>query len=138
MNSFIRRDVIFFAISGVIGYVVDTSFTLLFDIWIDNLLISRVPGFLVAATATWVFNRLVTFQDRKSNKPLIKEYVNYLSLMVGGGVVNYTISFIAMQLLSTVPYGVFICIGLGALAGMAVNYTSSRKVIFNSLKDDAK
>ena len=138
MNSFIRRDVIFFAISGVIGYVVDTSFTLLFDIWIDNLLISRVPGFLVAATATWVFNRLVTFQDRKSNKPLIKEYVNYLSLMVGGGVVNYTIYLIAMQLLSTVPYGVFICIGLGALAGMAVNYTSSRKVIFNSLKDDAK
>jgi len=125
------REIFFFGIAGVIGYFVDVVITMLFEPLIGPYL-ARLPGLVAAATSTWLINRTFTFRARKSRHASIwKEYLHYLSLMAAGAIISYSVYAIAVTLLSSGPFRLIIAIAVGSLAGMVVNYLSSRRFVYN-------
>ena len=57
--------------------------------------------------------------------------------MVFGLVVNYIAYAISITFLKEVKYAVLICVAIGSLAGMVVNYTVSKRYIFNKTLSDS-
>lgn len=130
MNSRLK-EVLLFGATGVVGYLVDVSMTLLLEPTL-GVYIARIPAFLLAATTTWVVNRSVTFRTRQPRYSLLREYLHYLTIMLGGLALNYIVYAIAVTLLPDEPYQLFLAVAIGSLAGMAVNYSLSRKHIYSN------
>ena len=131
----IVRQLFLFGISGVAGYLADSSITFFLKP-VLGLYASRIPAFAIAATVTWLINRNITFRDKKSrHDKLWKEYTHYLSLMMLGAVVNYVVYAVSITFLKDLNYAVFICVGIGSLVGMIVNYLTSNRFIYNQTRD---
>lgn len=120
---------LFFAIAGVIGYLVDLSVTLIAAPLI-GLYFARIPAFLCAATTTWLINRSITFKDKQTHTSLLKEWTHYMSLMLGGLIVNYGVYAITVHLLPNSPISVAVAIAIGSAAGMIVNFFGSSKLLY--------
>ncbi len=125
------RQLLLFGVAGVVGYVVDASITVLLEPHIGAY-VARIPAFLMAATSTWMINRTFTFGAGSSRHTRIwKEYAHYLSIMTVGLAVNYISYAIAVSVLEPKPSNLLICVGIGSLAGMGVNFVLSKRYIFN-------
>lgn len=125
------KETLLFAVAGLLGYMVDVLVTIMLNELV-NPYIARIPGFVAAATATWLFNRNYTFGVNKSKyASLWKEYLHYVGLMTIGLMVNYGIYVLAVTMLPTSIYKIPLSVALGSLAGMTVNYINSKKYIFN-------
>jgi putative flippase GtrA len=125
------KELFLFAISGFIGFMVDVLVTYFAALILGEYL-GRIPGFVLAATATWLFNRSITFSLRISKySALHKEYLHYVSLMVFGLTANYFVYLLALTVLPNNKFSIFISIALGSIIGMFVNYYNSKKYIFN-------
>lgn len=123
------RSLLWFGIAGILGLAVDIG-VLTASRGALGVYGARVLSFLAAATATWIVNRLVTFSDRNSGLNVWQEYVRYLGLMLGGGIVNFaTYSFLAWKFVQT-PFwlGIYVC--MGSLIGMAVNYLGASRWLY--------
>lgn len=121
-----------FGAAGIVGYLVDVSLTSLFEP-IVGVYFARIPAFISAATATWVINRSFTFSARKPHhKSLKSEYLHYLSLMVGGALVNYMVYVVTVTYLRGSSFDIYIAVALGSLAGMMLNYLTSRRYIYKA------
>lgn len=130
----IIKELFFFGISGVVGYFVDVFFTSLFSKTL-GVYFGRIPGFIMATIATWLINRQLTFKNYSSSHDKIwQEYLHYLSLMIAGAVVNYTFYSISITYLKNISHRFYICIAIGSIAGMGVNYISSKKFLFKNKK----
>ena len=127
----LRRTVIPFVLVGVIGFIVDAG-TLHIIVALSGLppLAARFFSFLLAAYTTWRLNRGFTFSDRSVGQGSLGEWLRYLSASSVGAAVNYGVFaalVITLPLLANVQtYGV----ALGSLAGMAVNFSLYRLVVF--------
>lgn len=90
INKETALRIIKFGFIGVIGFCVDSG-VLLLGTKILNLdpYSARIISYLVAATTTWLGNRLLTFADRPKT-PLAKQWLLFLSLNAVGFAVNYT------------------------------------------------
>lgn len=119
-----------FCIGGVIGFVVDAGvLRLLISAFAANAYIARVFSFLCAATATWLFNRHQTFRGVR-RYGLLGEWARYLAAMTGGFVVNYgtyALLYTFVELVRTYPE---LGVAAGSVAGLVVNYASSRWWIY--------
>lgn len=125
------RELFFFGLSGVVGYLFDATITTVLKPHL-GVYLARIPAFMVAATATWLINRNLTFGKGSSrHESLAKEYLHYLSLMVFGMIVNYAAYAISITFLSDLSHAVLVCVAIGSLAGMIVNFFTSKKFIFN-------
>lgn len=128
------KEFIVFGIAGVFGYGVDVICTLL----LSNIVgpyIARIPAFIGAATATWIINRNITFNKiNRVHDNLLKEYTHYVTLMLLGLIVNYTVYVITISMLGDGTYTIALSVALGSLAGMFVNYFNSKKYIFGNKK----
>jgi putative flippase GtrA len=125
------REIVFFGIAGTVGFFIDVAVTVLFEPLIGDYL-ARIPGLVAAATSTWLINRSLTFKTRKSRHTSVwKEYLHYLSLMFAGAVISYGVYAVIVTLVSYSPFRILIAIALGSLAGMVVNYLSSRRFVYN-------
>lgn len=128
------KEILLFCLSGLIGYFFDVFVTLLTQP-IFGVYLSRVPAFLVAATVTWALNRNVTFRERRSvHKRLVNELAHYYSLMLGGLIVNFLTYSFVITFLDKSTVSIFFAVGVGSIAGLIVNYTSSRRYIFSNPK----
>lgn len=128
------KEFVLFAAAGVLGYLADVFTTVILEPYL-GVYLARFPAFFAAATVTWVFNRSITFNGRQSvHQSIFKEYIHYLSLMVVGLVVNYVVYAISITIFKNIPYAIYLCVALGSLAGMLVNFIMSRKFIFKSSK----
>jgi len=131
-----KRELLLFAVAGVLGYVVDVGITTLLHPFMGPYL-ARIPAFIGAATATWVFNRTLTFVAAdKIHKSLLKEYFHYLSLMLLGLVVNYIVYAASITLIGSSNYSIFICVALGSLAGMVVNFINAKRYLYRNKSID--
>ncbi|GAB2178137.1 GtrA family protein [Dongia sp. agr-C8] len=120
-----------FGIVGGIGFLVDTGVLYLMLAWSLDPYSGRVFSFLAAATATWILNRSFTFRrDSPSGKHPAGEWLAYLGLMVIGGLVNYGIYAAAVALSEPVHRQPVIGVALGAIAGMAINFWTSKTMVF--------
>lgn len=123
-----------FAVSGVLGLVVDTA--VLYGLMALGLgfEVARVLSFLAAATFTWAFNRRLTFDAAARRPPNWREWLHYLAAMAVGGVVNYCVSLGAYHLSDVVRAHPVLALALGAAAGMVLNFLSARHLVFRASK----
>lgn len=123
------RQFVLFCISGVIGFLVDAGVVQ----WLvvgagQDPYLSRVVSFLCAMTATWLFNRRYTFTPR--SEPLWREWLRYFVAMLGGFAVNYAVYAGLVFAIPLVRAWPVLGVAAGSLAGLVVNYVSSRWWVF--------
>lgn len=119
-----------FCIGGVIGFVVDAGvLRFLIAAFGMNAYLARVFSFLCAATATWLFNRHQTFRGVR-RYGLLGEWARYLFAMTGGFVVNYGTYALLYYFFDVVRVYPELGVAAGSVAGLVVNYASSRWWIY--------
>ncbi len=119
-----------FGIVGVVGFGFDVgAFHLALDIFHFGRYFSALFSFPVAASVTWIGNRLFTFRGEHKGHPGA-QWARFLAVSAGGLVLNRgTFSLLTATVPLVYAYPV---LGLlaGTGAGMFFNFFLSRKVVF--------
>lgn len=123
------REILLFGLAGGIGFLVDAGVLYLLKgaLW---LYAARVVSFLAAAFTTWLVNRNLAFQARKSGVPLHKEFSAYLALMTSGGFVNYALYVWLVTSSNLAAQHPVIGVAVGSLGGMLVNFLTARFLLY--------
>jgi putative flippase GtrA len=130
-----RKEILFFAISGVIGFVVDAGIVqFLVREWQVNPYEARLVSFLCAATTTWAFNRKITFAGRGSGGSRRRQLIRYIAAMAGGFALNYGAYAAGVASFAVVREWPAIGVAAGSIAGAIVNFLSSKYWIFRAPK----
>lgn len=132
----LSRQLISFAVIGVIGFVVDAS-TLHVAMagFGAGLYGGRIVSYLVAATTTWALNRRYTFQHRRSSEKL-GEWGRFMAANAVGGLVNYGTYATLVTTHPTAAAYPALGVAAGSLAGLAINFTLSRYLVFRGRLQD--
>ena len=122
----LKRQILSFAIVGTIGFVVNAL-----GLKIATLIVSPIPAqiiaFPLAVTATWWLNRYFTFA---SQRPWRSEWLRYISANVLGWLVMNGI-YVALVLSNAyVHEHPVIALAIASLAGMGLNFASSKWIVF--------
>jgi putative flippase GtrA len=131
----LRREAALFAVGGMLGLLVDAGVVQLLVGWGTwNPYLARVLSFILAATATWAWNRRLTFAHRASGRTQTAEWLHWLALMGVGACVNYAVY--AALLLSFEPLGRWPALPAAAGSAVAalVNFSTARGVLFRRPK----
>lgn len=117
-----------FAAVGAIGFVVDTA--VLYAALAAGLTLysGRLVSFLTAATFTWYCNRRFTFRSKGDDR--MGEWLRYLLVNAVGGLANlgaYAALVAGLPLVARLPV---IGVAAGSVAGLAFNFTLSRRLVF--------
>lgn len=129
----LRREIMLFAISGVLGFVIDASIVQsLVSLFDANPYAARVLSFLFAATGTWAFNRHYTFAGKRRYANRRAELTRYLIAMACGFVLNYGTYVIVLWLLPLARDWPVIGVAAGSGAGAVLNYLTSKFWIFRA------
>lgn len=133
----LRKEILFFAISGVIGFVVDAGIVqFLVREWQVNPYEARLASFLCAATTTWAFNRKVTFAGKGGGSKR-RQLIRYLVAMAGGFAFNYGAYAACVASFALVREWPAIGVAAGSIAGAVVNFLSSKYWIFRAPKGES-
>jgi putative flippase GtrA len=129
----LHRQILLFAISGVIGFMVDAGIV---QFLVRELAVNpygaRVVSFLAAATTTWSFNRRYTFAGHGNSGSRRRELLRYLIAMVFGFALNYGTYALCVLLWPLVRHWPAIGVAAGSAAGAVVNFLSSKYWIFRA------
>jgi putative flippase GtrA len=123
------RDVIAFAAAGALGFAVDAG-VLLVAAPIAGPHLGRLVSFCAAVLTTWLVNRQLAFGGRTGRFPLWLEFTRYLGVCIGGGLVNLACYSALVLALDLSGLWLVAAVAAGSLAGMAVNYTLSKRHVF--------
>ena len=129
------RQVGSFAAVGVVGYLVDTA-VLLAVASVAGPYAGRLISFLVAVLTTWLLNRSLTFRHHPSGRRRGAEFALYLVSMLGGGATNLVVYGLLVRWLDPAVILLPILVAVGSLAGMMVNLTLARRVVFSSARKE--
>ena len=133
----LKKQLLLFAISGVLGFVVDAGVVqFLVRELAFNPYGARVISFLAAATTTWAFNRRYTFAGRGAGSRR-RELLRYLVAMAFGFALNYGAYAACLALWALVHRWPVIGVAAGSAAGAVVNFLSSKYWIFRAPKTDS-
>jgi putative flippase GtrA len=119
-----------FSVVGTIGFAVDIAVLYTMRHLGLDLYSARVVSFLVAATTTWLGNRIFTFS--RGNRPasgLSGEYASYLSAMMLGGLVNYGIYALLITWVHFLRDHPWLAVVAGTGAGLLINFTLARRIL---------
>lgn len=127
------RQFLFFAITGTIGFIVDS--TVLYAIadylgWYG----ARCASFTIAASVTWAINRKLTFHEQGTNRPLAHEYLKYIVSMLGGAAVNFSIYIFTIHNIKSTP-GPLIGVAVGSIGGLFFNFIAAKHIVFKKTKN---
>lgn len=131
----LRHEAGLFAIGGVLGLVVDAGTVQALVGWGGwNPYLARVLSFLLAATATWAWNRRHTFAHRTSGRSPGGEWLHWMALMGLGAGLNYAVY--AALLLSFEPLTRWPALAAAAGSAVAalVNFSTARGALFRQPK----
>jgi putative flippase GtrA len=117
-----------FGTVGTLGFVVDTTtvYALRHSI---GLYAAGMAAYVVAASLTWILNRTWTFRGLGGG-PVHRQWAKFLLFNLGGLVLNrgtYAVLVTFVPLCAAQP--VF-ATAAGSLAGMLVNFSLNRSVVF--------
>ncbi|MDM0091504.1 MULTISPECIES: GtrA family protein [unclassified Variovorax] len=121
-----------FGVVGVAGLLVDLAVLHLLAPWL-GWYGARVVSFLAAATSTWWLNRSFTFRNGSAPRTglaLGREYLAYLSSMLGGAAINYAVYALTLHWVQG-AVAPSLGVALGSCAGLVVNFAAARKFVFN-------
>jgi putative flippase GtrA len=131
----LRRQILLFAISGVLGFCVDAGIVQFLVRGFDmNPYGARVLSFLAAATTTWGFNRRYTFAGHGDGGSRHRELLRYLFAMACGFALNYGAYAACVAFWPLVWQWPAIGVAVGSVAGALVNFLSSKYWIFRAPK----
>jgi putative flippase GtrA len=121
-----------FGLVGVVGFLVDAGLLRLLLHYGLGYYGGRVISFLAAATTTWILNRSFTFRRDAPSAFAhpATEWLSYLGLMLIGGAANYGAYALAIATSETVRAHPELGVALGSLAGMVINFWTSKRMIF--------
>ncbi len=117
-----------FGTVGAFGFVLDTA-TVYGLRPLLGLYGAGVLAYLVAASVNWVFNRVWTFRG-VGRGPAHRQWLRFLATNLGGFVLNrgtYAALVTLVPLCATQPV---LAVAVGSLAGMLVNFSLSRTIVF--------
>ncbi len=117
-----------FGTVGTVGFLIDVI-TVYGLRRLLGLYGAGAAAYIVAASVTWLFNRLWTFRGRGSG-PVHQQWARFLGVNLGGFVLNrgtYAILITFVPLCAQEP--VF-AVAAGSIAGMFLNFTLSRAMVF--------
>ncbi|MGA2399057.1 MAG: GtrA family protein [Steroidobacteraceae bacterium] len=124
-----------FVLIGFVGFIVDAS--------ILHLLVSgagarpiagRVGSFFCASFVTWRLNRRYTFAGHSTGNGSFYEWLRYIWASGVGAAVNYSMFAVLVVTLPLVAATPTLGVAAGSLAGMIVNFTLYKLVVFRSRK----
>ncbi|MBI5330550.1 MAG: GtrA family protein [Betaproteobacteria bacterium] len=123
MTRFLR-----FCAAGTLGYAVDAGLLqALAGLAGANPYAARALSFLAAASVTWRVNRRYTF--RVEQPPSRDEWGRYVALMGLGALVNYGVFALGIHASEFLRARLWLAVALGSVAGLGVNYLSSRRLL---------
>ena len=119
-----------FGFIGVIGFVVDSAVLLLGTnvLGLDPYT-GRIISFIVAATTTWIGNRLLTFADRPKTR-LAKQWLLFLMVNGPGMLVNNSVYVLLVSQFPYIHDHPVWAVAAGSLGGMVFNYVASSRFVF--------
>lgn len=128
-SQFIR-----FGLVGTIGFFVDTA-TLYFFVYVFNvdLYVGRIFSYTCAVSATWLLNRLYTFQS--TNEKKYQEWARFAVVNMGGGIVNFAVYSLLITQYDFIRENLVFGVAIGSLAGLIVNFYFSKKMVFSRKQD---
>jgi len=128
----IARQWVSFSVIGLAGLLVDIAvLRLMLSTFGLGLYSARAVSFLVAATATWLGNRMVTFRDRRSPRHA-DEWLRFLLVNAPGGAVNYGVYAFLVTRVPVLAEHAPLAVAIGSVAGMLFNFTGSALIVFKS------
>jgi len=119
-----------FGFVGCIGFCVDTV-VLYGAIYLLGVgpYWGRLLSYLAAATSTWYLNRIITFGASR-NQGKAKEWLKFVLCNGLGGAINYGTYATYLHFLDPSTATPVIGVAMGSCAGLIVNYTLSRHLVF--------
>lgn len=97
---------------------------------VTNLYIAGVAAYFVAASVTWMLNRWLTFRAHVSRVPMWRQWMAFLGANMAGFILNRGAYALLIASFATVAAEPAIAVCAGAVAGMFVNFTLSRRMVF--------
>lgn len=127
----LRHQVALFAVGGVLGFAIDAGIVeALVKVADWDPYLARLLSFVAAASATWWWNRNVTFAHRRRHRTA-SEWLRWMAVMSTGAALNYGLYALLLALLPLVRAWPVLGVAAGSLAAAAVNFTTARAVVFN-------
>lgn len=131
------RQLAMFCVGGVIGFIVDAG---VLQVLVVGMAWDRYSGrlisFLVAATATWLFNRRYTFIGPRRHS-LGGEWARYLLAMSGGFACNFSAYSALVYFFDLDRQWLILAVAVGSVAGLGINFTASRYWVFRHQRQPA-
>lgn len=118
-----------FGTIGTFAFVVDTAIVYSLRPFM-NLYIAGLISYCIVATMNWVLNRVWTFRGHGTARPAHHQWIRFMLANLLGLVLNrgtYAVLIATVALCRSQPV---IAIAAGAVAGMMINFTLSKKAVF--------
>jgi putative flippase GtrA len=118
-----------FGVVGTIGFVVDTA-TVYALRSVLGLYGAGLAAYGTAATVTWLLNRIWTFRGQGDGGPAHRQWVKFLIANLLGFFLNRGTYALLITFNALAAQQPIIATAAGAIAGMFVNFSLSRRYVF--------
>lgn len=128
LDPVIAAQFLKFGVVGGFGFVADTAIVYSLR-GLLGLYLAGIVSYLVVASANWALHRVWTFRGRGSG-PRHRQWAKFLAANLLGFALNrgtYAILIATVPLARAQPV---IAVAAGAVAGMFLNFTMARQVVF--------
>ncbi len=117
-----------FGTVGTVGFLVDTAtvYALRHSLGLYG---AGMAAYVVAASVTWLLNRLWTFRGLGSG-PMHHQWARFLVVNLGGLVLNRGTYALLVTFVALAAEQPVYATAAGAIAGMFVNFTLNRTMVF--------
>lgn len=123
-----RRQFLRFAAIGVIGFAVDAGVVaLLVRVLGWGAYQARPVSYVCAVATTWWLNRRFTFA---SKRPPLREFLQFVAANTLGAAINLGAYVAILAWLGSSGWIPIAAVAVGSLAGLAMNFTLSSRVVF--------
>jgi putative flippase GtrA len=125
-----REQFLRFAVVGAAGFAVDSAALYIAMQWLHSgHYLGRLISYLIAATFTWAMNRRFTFAGQVTRRRL-SQWLKFLAVNSTGGAANYAVYALLVGTSMLVTEWPVIGVAAGSVAGLAINFILSRKLVF--------
>ena len=126
------RQFALFCVSGGLAFLLDAGMT---QGWVSLASLdpwsARALSFPVAVTATWLFNRSITFRVAASGS-LVAEWLRYVGTQLLGLSLNLAVYALIVSVSVTVARWPALAVGAGSIVGLFANFCGAKHVAFKS------
>jgi putative flippase GtrA len=121
-------EFLMFGTVGGVGFLFDTAtvYSLRHSLGLYG---AGMVAYVVAATVTWLLNRLWTFRGQGSG-PAHRQWARFLAVNLGGFVLNRGTYALLVTFVALCARQPVFAVGAGAIAGMFLNFSLSRAMVF--------